>query len=404
MDKQRNYLFSAIVGQEKLKTAYLANIINPEIGGLLISGPKGTGKSTLVHSIGPLLPEYDANVDCPFNCSIQNVDSFCSECRDKKDLKTTKRKMRVVNLPLSASEDRLIGTVDIEKLLTTGKKHIQPGILGEANNNILYIDEVNLLPDHIVDDILDVAASKVNTIEREGISITHASKFVLVGTMNPEEGDLRPQILDRFPLCVKAESIYDPNLRVEIVKRNILLENNYDAFKNKFQDSENALKEIIKQARTDLKKTFISENFLYAIAASCAELKVDGQRPDIIIPKTALTLACMNQSGQVCEKDILLAAEMALNHRTRDGGLLEPPTTDTIYEVFGRHLKLEIKRIKDSNAVKMESIDQSLDVSKGNYLQNNLNPASKGEGVGPMGNTNPSENKSAKASETEKKK
>lgn len=377
MDKKKNYLFSAIVGQERLKTAYLANIINPEIGGLLISGPKGTGKSTLVHSIGPLLPEYEVNVDCPFNCSLQNVDSLCSECRDKKDLKTTKRKMRVVNLPLSASEDRLIGTVDIEKLLTTGKKHIQPGILGEANNNILYIDEVNLLPDHIVDDILDVAASKVNTIEREGLSITHASKFVLVGTMNPEEGDLRPQILDRFPLCVKAESIFDPALRVEIVKRNILLENNYDAFKNKFQSSEEALKKILEFARINLKKTSISESFLYAIASACAELKVDGQRPDIIITKTAITLACMNQSLQVSEKDILLAAQMALNHRTRDGGLLEPPTLDAINEVFGKHLKLEIKKIKDLSDLKMDSIDKSLDISMGNYLGDSLKPGSE---------------------------
>ena len=377
MDKKKNYLFSAIVGQERLKTAYLANIINPEIGGLLISGPKGTGKSTLVHSIGPLLPEYEVNVDCPFNCSLQNVDSLCSECRNKKDLKTTKRKMRVVNLPLSASEDRLIGTVDIEKLLTTGKKHIQPGILGEANNNILYIDEVNLLPDHIVDDILDVAASKVNTIEREGLSITHASKFVLVGTMNPEEGDLRPQILDRFPLCVKAESIFDPALRVEIVKRNILLENNYDAFKNKFQSSEEALKKILEFARINLKKTSISESFLYAIASACAELKVDGQRPDIIITKTAITLACMNQSLHVSEKDILLAAQMALNHRTRDGGLLEPPTLDAINEVFGKHLKLEIKKIKDLSDLKMDSIDKSLDISMGNYLGDSLKPGSE---------------------------
>ncbi|OFZ23109.1 MAG: hypothetical protein A2202_08300 [Bdellovibrionales bacterium RIFOXYA1_FULL_36_14] len=377
MDKKKNYLFSAIVGQERLKTAYLANIINPEIGGLLISGPKGTGKSTLVHSIGPLLPEYEVNVDCPFNCSLQNVDSLCSECRDKKNLKTIKRKMRVVNLPLSASEDRLIGTVDIEKLLTTGKKHIQPGILGEANNNILYIDEVNLLPDHIVDDILDVAASKVNTIEREGLSITHASKFVLVGTMNPEEGDLRPQILDRFPLCVKAESIFDPALRVEIVKRNILLENNYDAFKNKFQSSEEALKKILEFARINLKKTSISESFLYAIASACAELKVDGQRPDIIITKTAITLACMNQSLQVSEKDILLAAQMALNHRTRDGGLLEPPTLDAINEVFGKHLKLEIKKIKDLSDLKMDSIDKSLDISMGNYLGDSLKPGSE---------------------------
>ena len=370
----------------------------------MISGPKETGKSTLVHSIGPLLPEFEVNKDCLFNCHSHNPDSFCTECKSKSEHVTVKRKMRVINLPLSASEDRLIGTVDIEKLLTTGKKHIQPGILGEANNNILYIDEVNLLPDHIVDDILDVAASKVNTIEREGISITHASKFVLVGTMNPEEGDLRPQILDRFPLCVKAASIYDPGLRVEIVKRNILLENNYDAFKNTFQASENALKEIIKQAKDNLKKTYISENFLYAIAASCAELKVDGQRPDIIITKTAITLACMNQSGQVCEKDILLAAEMALNHRTRDGGLLEPPSREAIYEVFGKHLKLEIKKIKDASDVKMDSIDKSLDVSNGNYLQDNLNPVGRGEDLGPMANAYAPENESSKASSPEKKK
>jgi len=334
----RPFLFSAIVGQAKLKTAYLANVINPGIGGLLVTGPKGTGKSTVVRSITSILPEYEAVDGCGFHCDPARPDRFCTLCRERPSIESVTRQMRIVSLPLSCTEDRLIGSIDIEALLKTREKKVQVGILGEANRNVLYVDEVNLLPDHLVDDILDAAASPWHTIEREGISITHPAEFILVGTMNPEEGELRPQILDRFPLCIKVRSVHDPRQRVEIVKRNLLYERNPEAFIEAFESEDAALTQIITGARAILPTVAMSEAFLYAIAEACAELKVDGQRPDIIIAKTAQTIAALDRRDRVTESDVLLSAELALCHRTRDGGLLEPPTEEEITASFTRSL------------------------------------------------------------------
>jgi Mg-chelatase subunit ChlI len=341
------YLFSAIVGQAEFKTAYLANIVNPKIGGLLISGPKGTGKSTIVHSIETILPQYDSVDGCPFNCDPQKPERFCTLCRERDQIKSVSKTMKIINLPLSCTEDRLIGSIDIENLLKGGEKKIQAGLLGEANRNILYIDEVNLLPDHLVDDILDAAASPWNTIEREGFSIIHPDEFILVGTMNPEEGELRPQILDRFPLCVKITSIHDPQLRTEIVKRNLLYENDPERFFEIFLKDEETYADIIKQAKDLLPEVQMNEPMLVGIAEACSELKVDGQRPDIIIVKTAQTIAALDRRTDVGERDILLAAQFALSHRTRDGGLLEPPTIEEIKTVFMKFLKKEISSQAD---------------------------------------------------------
>ncbi len=338
-ERQRNFSFAAIVGHDKLKTAYLANIVNPHIGGLLISGAKGTGKSTVVHSVERTLPQYDAVKGCIFSCDPDQPGNLCSLCRERAQIERTTEDMRIVNLPLSCSEDRLIGSVDIEKLLKEGKKEVQQGILGEANRNILYVDEVNLLPDHLVDDILDAAASHWSTIEREGISISHPAEFVLVGTMNPEEGELRPQILDRFPLCAKVKSVADPEQRVEIIKRNLLFERNPEEFYRIFRTEEEDLRKVIADARSLLGETEVDERFLYAIAAACAELKVDGQRPDIIMVKTAQTIAALGRRALVKGEDILVAAELTLNHRTRDGGALDPPSPEVISAIFGKYLK-----------------------------------------------------------------
>ena len=343
--QKQPYLFSAIVGQNNIKTAYLANIVNPNIGGLLISGPKGTGKSTIVHSVSSILPEYEIVEGCGFNCNPKSTETFCSLCKERETINAVLKKMKVVNLPLSCTEDRLLGCVDIELLLKTGEKKILIGILGEANRNILYVDEVNLLPDHLVDDILDAAASPWNTIEREGFSITHPDNFILVGTMNPEEGELRPQILDRFPLCVKAKSIHEPKQRVEIVKRTIMFENNQEAFYKIFEQENIALKSLIHQAQTLLPKVEIDESYILAVAKANGQLKVDGQRPDIVIVKTARTIAAMNQRTMVEENDILLSAEFTLTHRTRDGGLLEPATSEEIAAAY----KPLLKKIKSKS-------------------------------------------------------
>jgi len=336
----KRFLFSAVVNQHKFKTAFLANIVNPKIGGLLVSGPKGSGKSTIVRAAAGILPDYEAVEGCPFNCPPSLPENFCTLCRNRREIKPVRRTMKLITLPLSCTEDRLIGSIDVENLLKKGEREIVPGILGLANQNILYIDEVNLLPDHLVDDILDAAALHWNSIEREGVSVSHPSEFVLVGTMNPEEGDLRPQILDRFPLCVKIGSIMDPAERVEIVKRNLLFDNDPAGFGKKFAAEEEKIRNTVIRARAFLPGVKIGDDLLSCVAQSCAELKVDGQRPDIVIVKTAVTLAALAGRNETRTDDIVLASELSLVHRTRDGGLLEPPTTEEIREALNRQLGL----------------------------------------------------------------
>ena len=363
---RENFPFAAIVGQEKLKTAYLLNIINPSIGGLLISGPKGTGKSTIVYSVLDILPQYKAIKDCKFNCSSEKTKKLCSFCKEKESIEVSTKTMRIVNLPLSASEDRVIGTINIEKLLKEGKKEIEVGILGEANQNILYIDEVNLLPNHIVDNILDASASNWNSIEREGFSIQHPSEFILIGTMNPEEGELRPQILDRFPLCVKIENITEESDRVEVIKRNHIFETDSEKLFENFKKESNALKSLIIEARKNLQKVKIEDKYLYAIAGACIELKIDGNRADMVISKTAKTLAVLDKRFNVEAKDILLAAELTLNHRTRDGGLLEPPKIDEIQKIFQERITSQ-KSIKRFNNI--EDLENNAANNSGNFLE-----------------------------------
>lgn len=369
---RRTYPFSALVGQENLKIAYLVNIINPHIGGLLISGQKGSGKSTFVHSVEYILPEYSSVKGCIFNCNPDLPETYCSLCLENKKIKPEKKRMKIVNLPLSCTEDRLIGSIDIEKLLKEGKKVIQPGILGEANRNILYVDEVNLLPDHLVDDILDSAASHWNTIEREGISISHPADFVLVGTMNPEEGELRPQILDRFSISVNVKTIMDKELRAEIVKRNILFEENPEEFYDIFREEDDKLKEVIISAKEIFPDVEIDNEHIYAVSGVCAELKVDGQRPDIVITKTARTIASLKQRDYVNNDDILLAAEFTLMHRTRDGGLLEPPEVEEIRKVFSNYLRSIPKRVdqRESEQKKSDSKDINKETGSLDFVKN----------------------------------
>jgi len=339
--------FSAIVDQERMKLALLLNAINPRIGGVLIRGAKGTGKSTAVRGLADLLPEIEVVKGCPFNCNPRDPTNMCEICRSKYEagepLPIEKKKMRIVTLPIGATEDRVVGTLDITRAIKEGVKALEPGLLAEANQNILYVDEINLLPDHIVDDILDAAASGWNVVEREGISVAHPARFILIGTMNPEEGELRPQLLDRMALHVQVETIYDKELRIEIMKRNLEFEENPIKFRAKYREEQEKLRQRIIRARELLSKVRVPSELLEVIAKMCIMLHVDGHRPDIIMLKTAKALAAFEGRIEVKPEDILTCAYLTLSHRTRRGGLEEPATPKQIEEAFYRALEETIK-------------------------------------------------------------
>ncbi len=336
--KRLVFPFTAIVGLEKLKLALLINAINPKIGGLLIRGQKGSGKSTLVRSLADILPKILVVKGCQFNCNPSDPSNMCPVCSEKykkgEKLPTEEREMIVVDLPLGSTEDRVIGSLDVEKAIKYGIEALEPGILAEANQSILYVDEVNLLPDHLADDLLDAAATGWNIVEREGISVSHPSRFIFIGTMNPEEGELRPQLLDRFSLSITVESITSVENRVEIVKRNIEFETNPEKFYKEYKPLQEELRSRITQARNTLKNVTIPNNLLESICRACLELKVDGLRPDLVITKAASTLAAFENRTEVTLNDVLVAAELALSHRTREGGFLEPAIPQEIREVF----------------------------------------------------------------------
>jgi magnesium chelatase subunit D len=311
------YPFSAIVGQERMKKALLLNAINPKIGGVLIKGEKGTAKSTAVRALADLLPEIEVVRDCVFGCNPDEHNEMCEQCLEKSDPEIEIRKMKVVNLPIGSTEDRVLGTLDIEHAIKKGEKKFEPGILAEAHRNILYVDEVNLLDDHIVDVLLDAAAMGVNIIEREGVSYSHPSSFILVGTMNPEEGELRPQLLDRFGLCADIEGINEAQARVEIIKRRMEYEKDPEGFANDWRNKETEIRDAIVMAKELLPGIKIEDEMLRLIAHICIDMAVDGHRADIAMMKTAATIAAYHQRNEVTEGDVKEAAELVLPHRMR---------------------------------------------------------------------------------------
>ncbi|MGE5221930.1 MAG: ATP-binding protein [Omnitrophica WOR_2 bacterium] len=317
------YPFTAIVGQERMKRALVLNAVDPRIGGVLIRGERGTAKSTAARALAALLPQVAVVKDCRFGCDPDRPNTWCTECRERTArhdiLPVELRPTPFVNLPVSATEDRVVGTLDIEKAIQKGERHFEPGVLAAANRGLLYIDEVNLLDDHVVDLLLDSAAMGMNIVEREGISFAHPARFILVGTMNPEEGDLRPQLTDRFALSVEIHGIRDARERVSIMERNLAYESDAERFQMQWSPREQELSRQIDQARMLVDQITFTKRDLLSIAALTASLNVEGHRADLVILKAARAHAAFEGRTAITDRDIALAAELALPHRIKQG-------------------------------------------------------------------------------------
>jgi Mg-chelatase subunit ChlI len=351
--------FTAIVGQDRMKMALILNAISPQIGGVLIRGERGTAKSTAARAMAALLPDIDVFADSPFNDDPTAPDTWSDWAKERQgqegqELKVAKRRIRFVDLPVSATEDRVVGTLDIEKAIKKGERHFEPGVLAAANRGLLYVDEVNLLDDHVVDLLLDSAAMGVNVVEREGISFAHPARFIFVGTMNPEEGDLRPQLLDRFALCVDIQSISDSAARMEILERTLKFERSPEQFYQEWQPRETELAGKITQARQTLPQVVYNRRDLYTIAELMAEMKVDGHRGDIVILRTALAHAAFNNREKITLADILVAAELTLPHR-----LKRQPFQDTAAQF--QALEERLKQVREEAAEKAQQQATSSD-------------------------------------------
>ena len=316
---------TAIVGQTAMKRALILNAINTRIGGVLIRGKKGTAKSTAVRSLAALLPVVTVLRGCPYSCPPEDRQGLCQWCQPQgEDAPAVTRQVRIVDLPVGATEDRLVGSLDIEAAIRAGSRSFEPGLIAATHRGILYVDEVNLLNDHLVDVLLDAAAMGRNYVEREGISVNHAAEFILVGTMNPEEGDLRPQLLDRFGLAVEVDSAFTAEERQEVVRRRIAYEADPFGFMADWQESEAAERDRILRSQELLARVTVPDDMLELITGICHEYQVDGLRADIVMYKTASTIAAYAGRGEVIAEDVREAAEMALLHRQRRQPFQQP--------------------------------------------------------------------------------
>lgn len=317
------YPFTAIVGQERMKRALILNAVDTRIGGVLIRGERGTAKSTAARALAALLPQVQVVSDCRFACDPEKPQTWCTECRERVEnegeLPHKIVRTPFIDLPVSATEDRVVGTLDIEKAIRKGERHFEPGILASANRGLLYIDEVNLLDDHVVDILLDSAAMGMNIVEREGISFVHPARFILVGTMNPEEGELRPQLLDRFGLSVEIHGIRSSRERVEIMQRHLAFEQDAEQFRQEWMEKEKVLSQKIDAARRIVDDVTYSSRDLLAIASLTSSMNVEGHRADLVILKGARALAAFEGRTKINDLDIAMVAELALLHRMKGG-------------------------------------------------------------------------------------
>ena len=327
-----------MIGQEEMKLALLLNVIDPRIGGVMIMGDRGTGKSTTIRALADLLPDIDVVAGDPYNSSATDPDLQSSEVRERltrnESVATEPRQVPMVDLPLGATEDRLCGTIDIEKALSEGVRAFEPGLLAKANRGLLYVDEVNLLDDHLVDVLLDSAASGWNTVEREGISVRHPARFVLIGSGNPEEGELRPQLLDRFGMSVEVRTVRNPELRVQVVDQRTAFDSDPDSFSTAVEANQDALQQRVVDAQQRLDQVSIDDDLRLRISAVCGELDVDGLRGDIVTNRAARALAAFEGRTEVSEEDVARVASCCLRHRLRKDPLEQVDSGDRVVKVF----------------------------------------------------------------------
>ncbi len=328
--KRSVFPFSAVEGQQELKTCLILTAVDPHIGGLLAMGDRGTGKSTIVRAFAALLPPIKAVKGCPYHCDPASPQTACDQCRAAARLITQTIPVPVVDLPLGATEDRVAGALDLERALSRGEKVFEPGLLAKANRGFLYIDEVNLLEDHLVDLLLDVAASGENLFEREGLSVRHPARFVLIGSGNPEEGELRPQLLDRFGLSVEVKTPQDVASWVEIVKRRDAYEREPEKFYAQWQGEEAALRSRIEAGRKKLKDVVAPDAIQESAAKLCIALKTDGLRGQLTIIRAARALAAFEKQKTVTLSHIKRMALPALRHRLRRNPLEETGSASRI--------------------------------------------------------------------------
>jgi len=338
--------FTAIVGQDEMKLALQLNVIDPKIGGVLIMGDRGTGKSTTIRAIADLLPEIEVVAEDPFNSHPTNLELMSSEVKsqiqgDSNDIETDFIKIPMIDLPLGATEDRVCGTIDIEKALTEGVKAFEPGLLAKANRGILYVDEVNLLDDHLVDILLDSAASCWNTVEREGISIRHPARFVLVGSGNPEEGELRPQLLDRFGMQAEIRTVKDPTLRVKVVEERTAFDQTPMVWIDKYEQQQQELRDRIVSAQQLLPSVQIDYDLRIKISEVCSRLDVDGLRGDIVTTRAAQAHAAYDNRDKVTVDDIAAIIVLCLRHRLRKDPLESIAEGNKVEKIFKEIFEIE---------------------------------------------------------------
>ena len=336
--KRRVFPFTAVIGQEEMKLALLLNVIDPRIGGVMIMGDRGTGKSTTIRALADLLPDIDVVAGDPYNSSASDPDLQSSEVRERmqqgETLSTEPRQVPMVDLPLGATEDRLCGTIDIEKALSEGVRAFEPGLLAKANRGLLYVDEVNLLDDHLVDVLLDSAASGWNTVEREGVSVRHPARFVLIGSGNPEEGELRPQLLDRFGMSVEVRTVRDPEQRVQVVDQRGQFDSDPVSFLTQFQGQQKGLQEKVVAAQERLGSVQMDPDLRLKISEVCGQLEVDGLRGDIVTNRAARALAAFEGRTEVNDDDVARVMACCLRHRLRKDPLEQVDSGDRVIKVF----------------------------------------------------------------------